>query len=53
MRIDGEKVELDEDVMQVAMLLQEMPKELRRVAMEQVRVLWKVKGVLVEREGDN
>ena len=37
--IDGEKVELDGDVMQVAMLLQEMPEELRKVAMEQVRVL--------------
>ena len=37
--IDGEKVELNEDVMQVAMLLQGMPEELRRVAMEQVRVL--------------
>lgn len=37
--IDGEKVELDVDVMQVAMLLQEMPVALRRVAMEQVKVL--------------
>ena len=41
--IDGEKVELDENVMQVAMLLQEMPEELRRVAVEQVRVLSRVK----------
>ena len=41
--IDGEKVELDEDVMQVAMLLQEMPEELRRVTMEQVRVLHTLK----------
>ena len=41
--IDGEKVELDEAVMQVAMLMQEMPEELRRVAMEQVRVLMTLK----------
>ena len=37
--IDGEKMELDEDVMQVVMMMQEMPIELRRVAMEQVKVL--------------
>jgi transcriptional regulator with XRE-family HTH domain len=37
--IDGEKVEFDEDIMQVVMMLQEMPEELRKVAMEQVKVL--------------
>lgn len=41
--IDGEKVELDEDIMQVTMMLQEMPEELRRVAMEQVKVLCRMK----------
>lgn len=40
--IDGEKVELDEDIMQVVMMLQEMPEELRKVAMEQVKVLMKL-----------
>ena len=38
--IDGEKMELDADVMQVATMMQEMPVELRRVAMEQVKVLF-------------
>ena len=37
--IDGERAEFDTDVMSVAMMLQEMPVELRKVAMEQVRVL--------------
>lgn len=37
--IDGEKVEMDADVMQVAMMLQDMPVELRKVAVEQVKVL--------------
>ena len=37
--IDGEKVEFDADMMRVAMMLQDMPVELRRVAMEQVKVL--------------
>ena len=37
--IDGEKGELDADVMQVARMMQEMPVELRRVAMEQVKTL--------------
>ena len=37
--IDGEKVEFDEDIMQVVMMLQEMPEELRKVAMERVKVL--------------
>lgn len=37
--IDGEAVEFDEDVLSVAMMLQGMPEELRRVAMEQVKVL--------------
>lgn len=41
--IDGEILEFDEDVMDVAMMLQEMPVELRKVAMEQVRVLGKIK----------
>lgn len=41
--IDGEKVEFDADVMSVVMMLQEMPVELRKVAMEQVRVLSMVK----------
>lgn len=40
--IDGEKVELEEDIMQVVMMLQEMPEELRKVAMEQVKVLMKL-----------
>ena len=37
--IDGEKVELDADVMQVARMMQNMPEEIRRVAMQQVKVL--------------
>lgn len=37
--IDGEKAEFDEDVICVAMMLQEMPEELRKVAVEQVKVL--------------
>lgn len=37
--IEGEKEELDDDVMRVAMMLQSMPEELRRVAVEQVKVL--------------
>lgn len=37
--IEGDGEELDADVMRVAILLQEMPVELRRVAMEQVKVL--------------
>ena len=37
--IDGEAAEFDEDVLSVAMMLQGMPEELRRVAMEQVKVL--------------
>ena len=41
--IDGEKAKFDADVMSVAMMLQEMPVELRKVAMEQVRVLGKIK----------
>ena len=43
--IDGEKVELDEDIMQVVMMLQEMPEELRKVAVEQVKVLSGLKNV--------
>lgn len=37
--IDGENVELDVDVMQIARMLQEMLVELRGVAMEQVKLL--------------
>ena len=37
--IDGEAAEFDEDVLSVAMMLKGMPEELRRVAMEQVKVL--------------
>ena len=37
--IDGEKMELDAGVMQVATMMQEMSVELRRVAMEQIKVL--------------
>lgn len=37
--IDGEMEELDEDIMQVVRMLQEMPEELRKVAVEQVKVL--------------
>ena len=44
--IDGEKMELDADVMQVATMMQEMPEELRKVAMEQVKILSGV--ILVE-----
>jgi len=41
--IDGETVDFDAEVMSVAMILQEMPVELRKVAMEQVGVLSKMK----------
>lgn len=37
--IEGERLGLDADVMQVATLLQEMPEPLRKVAMEQLKVL--------------
>ena len=37
--IDGEKAEFAEDVLSVAMMLQGLPVEFRRVAMEQVKVL--------------
>ena len=41
---DGEKTEIGEDVMQVALLLQGMKnEELRKVAMEQVKLLAGVK----------
>ena len=41
---DGEKTEIGEDVMQVALLLQGMQnEELRKVAMEQVKLLAGVK----------
>lgn len=36
---EGEKEEVDEDVMRAAMMLQNMPEELRRVVVEQVKVL--------------
>ena len=37
--IEGKKEEFDDDVIRVAMMLQNMPEELRRVAVEQVKVL--------------
>ena len=36
--IDGEKTEPDADIMQVVMILQALPKELKRVAVEQVKI---------------
>ena len=41
--IEGEKEEFDDDVIRVAMMLQNMPEELRRVAVEQVKVLNELK----------
>ncbi len=41
--IDGDMPELDEDIMRVVKMLQDMPMELRKVAVEQVKVL---KGLL-------
>ena len=41
--IDGDEPEYDEDIMQVVRMLQEMPVELRKVAVEQVKVLRKIK----------
>ena len=37
--IEGEKEEFDDDVIRVTMMLQNMPEDLRRVAVEQVKVL--------------
>ena len=37
--IEGEKEEFDDDVIRVTMMLQNMPEELWRVAVEQVKVL--------------
>ena len=37
--IDGEKEKFDDDVIRVAMMLQDMPEALRKVAVEQVKVL--------------
>lgn len=37
--IDGDMPELDEDIMHVVKMLQSMPEKLRRVAVEQVKVL--------------
>jgi len=37
--IDGDEAEYDEDIMQVVKMLQEMPEELRKVAVEQVKAL--------------
>ena len=37
--VDGETEGISPEVMQIAMMLQGMPEELRRVTMEQVRVL--------------
>ena len=39
--IDGENLELDEDIKQMVKMLQEMPKGLREAAIEQVKVLRK------------
>lgn len=41
--IDGDMPDMDEDIMQVVKMLQDMPEGLRRVAVEQVRVLSKIK----------
>lgn len=41
--IDGEMPELDWDIMQVVKILQEMPEGLRHAAVEQVKVLSKIK----------
>ena len=41
--IDGEKEEFDDDIMQVVKMLQEMPVELRKVVLEQVKALSMVK----------
>ena len=40
--IEGEKAEFDDDVIRAAVMLQSMPEELRRVAVEQVKVLIKL-----------
>ena len=37
--IEGEKEEFDDNVIRAAMMLQNMPEELRRVAVEQIKVL--------------
>ena len=37
--IDGEKTERDADVMQISSMLQEMPEQLRKVAMEQIKLI--------------
>lgn len=41
--IDGDMPELDEDIMQVVKMLQEMPEGLRKAAVEQVKVLSRMK----------
>ena len=40
--VDGEILELDEDIKQMVKMLQEMPKGLREAAIEQVKVLRKL-----------
>lgn len=37
--IEGEKEKFDDDVIRAAMMLQSMPEKLRRIAVEQVKVL--------------
>ena len=41
--IDGDKPDMDEDIMLVVNMLQDMPEELRKAAIEQVKVLSKMK----------
>lgn len=41
--IDGDKPDFDEDIMQVVNMLKDMPENLRKAAVEQVKVLSKVK----------
>ena len=41
--IDGDKPEMDEDIMHVVNMLQDMPEGLRKAAIEQVKVLSKVR----------
>lgn len=47
--VDGEEKKFNTDVMQVAMMLQEMPsEELRKVALEQIKVLAGLGGMMRE-----
>jgi len=40
--IEGEKMEIENEIMQAVMMLQEMPEGLRKVAVEQMKVLLKI-----------